>query len=208
MKHGLIITDVQNDFCPGGALAVAEGDRIIPDINRLSERFDKVIATQDWHPPGHVSFATTHHRNPYEVIQIDGIEQVLWPEHCVPGTLGADFHRDLDLREVDLIIRKGSDPRLDSYSVFLENDKRTATGLHYYLKGLGIEQVYLCGLATDYCVHFSALDALRMGFKVAVLLDVCKGVDVPAGNVARAVADMAAKGVRILSHIPLSDFQP
>lgn len=208
MKTCLIITDIQNDFCPGGALAVAEGDRIIPPVNAIAARFDTCVATQDWHPPGHVSFASTHGRSPYEVIDLDGIEQVLWPDHCVPGTVGADFHRDLDLRAVDLIIRKGNDPRIDSYSAFLENDKKTVTGLHYYLQGMGIGHLYFCGLATDYCVFFSALDALRLGFRVSVLLDACRGVDVPAGNVGRAVEAMRGQGVRILSGIALGEFVP
>jgi nicotinamidase/pyrazinamidase len=208
MGNCLIITDVQNDFCPGGALAVAEGDAIIPGINVLASKFDKVVATQDWHPPGHVSFAKTHRKNPYDVIELDGRAQVLWPEHCVPGTFGADFHKDLDVRECDLIMRKGNNPRIDSYSTFRENDRKTVTGLHYYLRGLGISDVYLCGLATDYCVYFSALDALEMGFRVAVLLDVSRGVDVPPGNVERAVDDMREKGVRILSRISFADFIP
>jgi hypothetical protein len=134
--------------------------------------------------------------------------QVLWPDHCVPGTFGADFHKDLDLRECDLIIRKGNNPLIDSYSTFLENDRKTATGLHYYLQGLGIGDVYPCGLATDYCVYFSALDALEMGFAVAVLLDVSRGVDVPAGNCENAVTDMKERGVRILSGISAQGIGP
>jgi nicotinamidase/pyrazinamidase len=208
MKNCLIITDIQNDFCPGGALAVAEGDRIIPAVNAISARFDKCVATQDWHPLGHVSFASTHGGKPYEIVSIDGEEQVLWPDHCVPGTFGADFHKDLDVRPVDLIIRKGNDPRIDSYSTFRENDKKTATGLHYYLQGMGITNVYLCGLATDYCVYFSALDALKMGFRVTVLLEACRGVDVPAGNVERAVSDMRDRGIRILDGVSFPDFIP
>ena len=133
MSNCLVITDIQNDFCLGGALALAEGDKIVPVVN--ASRFDKCVATQDWHPFGHVSFASTHDKRSYEIISVDGIEQVLWPDHCVPGTLGADFHKDLDLRPVDLIIRKGNDLLIDSYSTFLENDKKTATGLHYYLQG-------------------------------------------------------------------------
>jgi nicotinamidase/pyrazinamidase len=208
MNNCLIITDIQNDFCPGGALAVAEGDRIIPAVNAISARFDKCVATQDWHPLGHVSFASTHGKEPYDVISLEGLEQVLWPDHCVPGTFGADFHRDLDTRPVDLIIRKGNDPRIDSYSTFLENDKKTLTGLHHYLRGMGITNVYFCGLATDYCVYFSALDAVKMGFQASVLLEACRGVDVPAGNVERAVADMRDRGVRILSGVSFPDFAP
>jgi nicotinamidase/pyrazinamidase len=200
MKRCLIITDVQNDFCPGGTLAVAGGDRIIPVINEISSRFDKVVATQDWHPLNHVSFASTHKRSPFEAINIEGVQQVLWPDHCVPGTFGADFHRDLDLRKVDLIIRKGTDPLIDSYSTFLENDKTTETGLRYYLQGLGVTDLFLTGLATDYCVYYSAVDARNFGFRVSVILDATRGVDFPAGNVDRAVEDMKKRGIRILNH--------
>jgi len=207
MKNALIITDVQNDFCPGGALAVADGERIIPVINALAPKFDKTVATQDWHPSGHISFASSHGLTPYEILLIDGVEQVLWPDHCVPGTFGADFHKALDLNAVDLIIRKGNNPRIDSYSAFLENDKKTVTGLHYYLQGLGIENLYFCGLATDYCIYYSALDAIKMGFRVAVLLEASRGVDVPTGNIDRTIKDMRAKGVLILSDIA-PDFEP
>ena len=200
MDSCLIITDVQNDFCPGGALPVAEGGKIIPVINAISHKFNRVVATQDWHPPGHISFAKTHHRAPYEVITVSGLQQVLWPEHCLPGSFGADFHKDLDLRGVDLIIRKGRNPGLDSYSTFLENDKETATGLHYYLRGLKIEHAFLCGLATDYCIYNSALDARRLGFQVTVIVDACMGVDMPVGNVAMAIEDMKGHGIRIMNH--------
>lgn len=208
MGHCLIITDIQNDFCPGGPLAVAEGNRIIPAVNAMSPRFHKCVATQDWHPPGHVSFASTHSRKPYEVISANGIQQVLWPDHCVPGTPGADFHKDLDLRPVDLIICKGNDLRVDSYSAFLENDKKTATGLHYYLRGMGLTNLHFCGLATDFCVYFSALDAVAMGFRATVLLEACRGVDVPAGNVDRAVRDMRDRGIHILTGVSFPDFTP
>lgn len=209
IKNCLIITDIQNDFCPGGALAVREGDRIIPVVNALAGKFDKVVATQDWHPPGHISFATTHKKEPYDIITIDDTQQVLWPEHCVQGSFGADFHKDLDLGSVDLIIRKGSDLNIDSYSTFIENDKKTVTGLHYYLKGLDIRDLYFCGLATDYCVYYSALNAREMGFNVAVILDACRGVDVPAGNVAAALQTMKERGVRLMNHDDLlSHLQP
>jgi nicotinamidase/pyrazinamidase len=200
VNNCLIITDIQNDFCPGGALAVAEGDKIIPIVNALARKFDKVVATQDWHPPGHASFASTHNKEPYDIITIDEIQQVLWPVHCVTGSFGADFHKDLDLREVDLIIRKGNDLKIDSYSTFLENDKKTVTGLHYYLKGFSIQNLYLCGLATDYCIYYSAMDAKEMGFNVGVILDACRGIDVPAGNIAAAVERMKERGIRIMNH--------
>ncbi len=198
MKSCLIITDVQNDFLPGGALAVADGDLIVPVINKISPEFDRVVATQDWHPPGHVSFASTHGSNLYEVITVNGLKQVMWPDHCVAGTSGADFHKDLDLRHADLIIRKGAHRTIDSYSTFLENDKKTGTGLEYYLKGLGITDVFLCGLATDYCVYYSALDAKNMGFNVSVVIDACKGVDVPRGNVAKCLEIMKEREIRIV----------
>ena len=208
MKHCLIITDIQNDFCPGGALAVPGGNEVIPVVNAISPRFDKVVATQDWHPSGHMSFAKAQGKNPYDIIDLDGQKQVLWPEHCVSGTVGADFHRDLDLREVDLILRKGTNPRIDSYSAFLENDKKTETGLHHYLRGVGVGNLYLCGLATDYCIYFSAIDAVKLGFQVTVLLDASRGVDVPAGNVNRTVEEMRGKGVRILSNVSIPGFLP
>jgi len=200
MKNCLIITDIQNDFCPGGALAVAEGNEIIPIVNSLAQKFDKVVATQDWHPSDHVSFAATHNKELYDVITIDGIQQVMWPVHCVQGSLGADFHKDLDLRPVDLIIRKGSHRDIDSYSTFMENDKKTITGLHSYLQGFAIQDLYFCGLATDYCVYYSAVDARNMGFNVSVILDACRGVDVPAGNLAATVQAMKERGIRILNH--------
>jgi nicotinamidase/pyrazinamidase len=200
MKRCLIITDVQNDFCPGGSLAVAEGDKVVPIINRISSGFDKVVATQDWHPLNHVSFAKTHERNPFEVITVNDIQQVLWPVHCVPGTFGAELHPDLDLREVDLILRKGTNPLIDSYSVFLENDKKTETGLRYYLQGLGLTDLFFTGLATDYCVYYSAVDARNLGFHVSLILHATKGVDVPAGNLDRAIEDMKKRGINILNH--------
>ena len=204
LKNCLIMTDIQNDFCPGGALAVAEGDKIIPIVNRLAPEFDKVVATQDWHSFGHISFASTHRKQPYEIMTIDGIQQVMWPDHCVAGSFGADFHNDLDLQEVDLIIRKGNDLNIDSYSTFLENDKKTSTGLHFYLKGFEIKDLYFCGLATDYCVYYSVMDAIEMGFRVSVILDACRGVDVPAGNIAATIQRMKERGARILNHDELS----
>lgn len=200
MSRALIIADVQNDFLPGGALGIKDGDQVIPLVNALSPKFDKVIATQDWHPENHMSFARTHGKKEHEVMEIDGIDQMLWPVHCVPGTFGAAFHKDLDLKPVHLILRKGTDPCIDSYSVFLENDKRTETGLRFYLKGLGINEIYLCGLATDYCVYYSALDSRQFGFDTTVILDATRGVNVPEGSITAAVKDMAERGVRIIDH--------
>ncbi len=199
-KSALLIIDVQNDFCPGGALPVPDGDKVVSPINKISPVFFKVIATQDWHPPGHISFAGTHGKKPFETITLPGLTQVLWPDHCVPGTWGAEFHRDLDLRHVDMILRKGNNPGIDSYSAFLENDKKTETGLHHYLHGLEIDTVYLCGLATDYCVYFSALDARYFDFNTFVILDASRGIDIPENSIAGAVDEMKKRGVHITSH--------
>jgi nicotinamidase/pyrazinamidase len=199
-RKALIIIDVQNDFCPGGALAVPDGDTVIPVINRISSRFDKVVATQDWHPEDHISFAVRHMLNEYEVIKLEEIEQVLWPVHCVPGTWGAEFHKDLDTRPVDLIIRKGNNPEIDSYSAFFENDRKTVTGLHYYLQGLKIEKLYLCGLATDYCVYYSAIDARNLGFDVYFIIDGTRGIDFPADNIKKSLQHMTGRGIHIITH--------
>ncbi len=179
---------------------MSDGDKIIPAINKISNKFDKVIATQDWHPKGHISFASTHNKEPYQTIETKNGTQVLWQDHCVQGTSGADFHKELILEHVDLIIRKGTDPGLDSYSALLENDKQTETGLQHYLKGLNINEVFLCGLATDYCVYFSAVDVKNAGFNTTVILNACRGVDVPEGNIQKAIDDMKSKSIRIISH--------
>ena len=199
-RKALIIIDVQNDFCPGGALAVPDGDTVIPVINRISSRFDKVVATQDWHPEDHISFAVRHMLNEYEVIKLAEIEQVLWPVHCVPGTWGAEFHKDLDTRPVDLILRKGNNPEIDSYSAFFENDRKTVTGLHYYLQGLKIERLYLCGLATDYCIYYSAIDARNLGFDVYLIIDATRGIDFPADNIKKSLQHMTGRGIHIITH--------
>jgi nicotinamidase/pyrazinamidase len=195
----LIIVDVQNDFCPGGALAVPEGDKIIPTINRLSNRFDKVIATQDWHPSNHVSFAVNHPgKKVYDVIEYKGIEQVLWPGHCVSGTSGAEFHPDLNIENLNLILRKGTNPEIDSYSAFRENDKKTITGLEGYLKNLNVRQTYFCGLALDYCVFYSAMDSIEIGFESYVIIDGTKGIDSPRGNINESLIIMKKKGIKII----------
>ena len=195
----LLVVDVQNDFCPGGNLAVEAGDEVVPIINKLAGRFSKVVATQDWHPRNHVSFASSHPgRRPFEVIRLGDIEQVLWPDHCVPGTAGAEFHPDLDARAFDLIVRKGTNRQLDSYSAFFENDRKTATGLHFYLQGLGLRSVYLAGLALDVCVYFSALDARRLGFEVFLIEDACRGIDTPPGTQEDRLGQMRKAGVRIV----------
>ncbi|MEO0293014.1 MAG: bifunctional nicotinamidase/pyrazinamidase [candidate division WOR-3 bacterium] len=198
-RKALIIIDIQNDFCPGGALAVPEGDKIIPKINELSKRFKRVIATQDWHPKNHISFAYNHPgKKEYEVINYKGISQVLWPIHCVSGTKGAEFHPDLITTNFNLIIRKGNNPKIDSYSAFRENDKKTITGLEGYLRAINIEEVYLCGLALDYCVFYSAMDAKELGFTTYVIIDATKGINSPLGNVKKCLNIMKEKGIKII----------
>ncbi len=195
----LLIIDVQNDFCPGGSLAVEEGDAVVNVINRMMPLFPRVAATQDWHPPDHVSFASRHPgRKPLDIVDADGIDQVLWPDHCVRGTRGAELHPRLDAARIGLLLRKGTRPGLDSYSAFFENDHRTDTGLRFWLKGLGCREIVLCGLATDYCVLASALDARRVGFRVTLVRDACRGVDVPRGTVGKALAAMEKAGVRVV----------
>ena len=196
----LIITDIQNDFCPGGALAIREGDKIVPLINQLQPRFDLVVATQDWHPLGHGSFAVNHPgKKVGEVIDLNGLLQVLWPVHCVENTPGADFHPGLDRWGIARVFYKGADPGIDSYSAFFDNGHRKATGLGEYLKERGVDEVYLCGLATDYCVKFTALDANDLGFKTRVIADACRGVNLKPGDVERALEEMRAKGVEVLT---------
>jgi nicotinamidase/pyrazinamidase len=195
----LLVVDVQLDFCPGGNLPVPGGDEVVPVINRLSRKFQRVVATQDWHPAGHVSFASSHPgHKPFDTIRRGGVEQILWPSHCVPGTQGAEFHPDLDTLGFDLIVRKGKDPNLDSYSAFFENDHKTPTGLHYYLEGLNVESVYLTGLALDVCVHYSAMDALKLGFRTIVVQDACRGIDSPPGSLDARLEQMRQAGARIL----------
>ena len=192
----LIIVDAQNDFCTGGALAVPQGDAIVPVANRIAGRFAHVLATQDWHPPGHLSFASSHEgRKPFERIDVFYGAQTLWPDHCVQGTRGAEFHGELDLRRAELVVRKGFRPEIDSYSAFYENDQRTPTGLAGYLREREFRRVFLAGLATDYCVHYSALDARREGFDVVVIEDACRAIDLD-GSLARAFSEMNEAGVR------------
>lgn len=175
----LLVVDVQNDFCPGGALAAPGGDEVVAPINRLMGRFDHVVLTQDWHPEGHLSFASSHPgRKPYETIPLPYGPQVLWPDHCVQGAPGAAFHPGLDLTRAQLVLRKGCDQRIDSYSAFMENDRTTATGLGGYLRERGLRRVFLAGIAFDFCVLWSAEDARRQGFDVVVVEDACRGIDV------------------------------
>jgi nicotinamidase/pyrazinamidase len=191
----LLIIDVQNDFCTGGALAVADGEAVVPVINRLAERFDHVALTQDWHPPGHSSFATAHPGSAaFDVISMPYGQQTLWPDHCVQGTPGAAFHPQLATVRAELVIRKGFRPEIDSYSAFYENDRRTPTGLAGYLRERGIQRIFLAGLATDFCVHYSAVDARRLGFDTVVIEAGCRAIDL-AGSLEAAWAAMAEAGV-------------
>ncbi len=191
----LVVVDVQNDFCPGGALAVADGDAVVPLVNQLIRRYDHVVMTQDWHPPGHSSFASTHEgQEPFGSIEMDYGPQTLWPDHCVQGTRGADFHPDLDWTKAELVIRKGFRPALDSYSAFFENDRHTPTGLGGYLRERGLDKVVLVGLATDFCVGYSALDAAHLEFETTVLMDACRAIDLD-GSLAASVAEMRDAGV-------------
>ena len=191
----LIIIDAQYGFMPGGGLAVADGDAIVPVINRIAPRFANLVLTQDWHPADHISFAANHPgRAPFETITLPYGEQVLWPTHCVQGTRDAALHDDLRVPQAQLIIRKGFHRDVDSYSAFMEADRRTSTGLAAYLKARGITKLYLCGLATDYCVAWSAQDARAAGFEATVIEDACRAIDLN-GSLARAWADMAAAGV-------------
>lgn len=193
----LIVIDVQNDFCPGGALAVPYGDAIVPAVNRLAASFPHVILTQDWHPPGHASFASSHPgKHAFETIQVSYGAQVLWPDHCVRGTPGAAFHPELEVPHAELVLRKGFRSAIDSYSAFQENDHRTATGLAGYLSERGFERVTLCGLATDFCVGFSAIDGRQAGFQVNVVTSACRAIDID-GSLAQAMRSMSAAGVTI-----------
>ena len=193
----LVVIDVQNDFCPGGALAVPEGNAVLPEINRLLAAHDHVVLTQDWHPAGHSSFASQHAgRAPFETIEVAYGPQVLWPDHCIRGTPGADFHPALDWMKAELVIRKGFRRDVDSYSAFFENDRRTPTGLGGYLKERGCTRVVLAGLATDFCVHYSAMDARRLGFEVTVIERACRGIDI-AGSLAEARKQWAEAGVKV-----------
>lgn len=196
MTHALIVIDVQNDFCPGGALAVPEGDQIVPGINALMEGFDAVILTQDWHPAGHSSFASSHGAAPMTLTEMPYGPQVLWPDHCVQGSKGAGFHKDLMTDRADLIIRKGYNPAIDSYSAFFENDKTTPTGLEGYLRTRGIDTLTMVGLATDFCVNYSAVDAARLGFTVTVRQNLCRAIDFD-GSLAAAVEGMVQAGVTL-----------
>lgn len=195
----LLVVDIQNDFLPGGALPVPEGDQVIPVINSLMEKdWDLIIATKDWHPANHGSFADVQGKKPGEIIQLGGVPQILWPRHCVQNTLGAELAKAFHNNKIDHIILKGVDPEIDSYSAFFDNGHRRDTGLHKILKKSNIEDLFIAGLATDYCVFWSVLDALHLGYKVTLILDGCRGIDLHWGDIAKALEEMKKKGVKIV----------
>ena len=202
MTEALVIVDVQNDFCPGGALAVPGGHEVVPVINDLARRFESVVLTQDWHPAGHASFASSHPgKAPFETTTLAYGPQVLWPDHCIQGTRGAELHAGLAIPHAQLLVRKGWRRGIDSYSAFIEADRTTPTGLAGYLRERGITRVVCVGLATDFCVAWSALDAVRLGFAAGVVEAACRAIDTPAvpgGSLAKAFADMTAAGVERL----------
>lgn len=195
----LILVDLQNDFLPGGALAVPHGDEVIPVANLLQAHFPVVVATQDWHPPNHLSFAANHKgKKPGDVIELAGLQQVLWPIHCVQGSRGAELSAKLDRTRIEKIFHKATDPEIDSYSAFFDNGHRKSTGLANYLKEKGGTEVTILGLATDYCVRYSALDARQLGFKTFVIKDGCRGIDLVKGDVERAFEEMRAAGAQVI----------
>ena len=197
--NALIIVDLQNDFLPGGALAVPHGDEVIPLANDLQQRFELVLATQDWHPPNHGSFAANHRgKKPGDRIMLDGIEQILWPVHCVQNTKGAEFAPSFDTSRIAHIFHKGIDPKIDSYSTFFDNAHRRETGLADYLKKRAINEIYLMGLALDYCVKYSTLDARQLGLNTYVIVDGCRGIELEAGDIERAIDEMKRVGAVLL----------
>lgn len=198
-NDALIIVDVQNDFIPGGALAVAQGESVVSVINILQEKFKQVIATQDFHPEDHGSFAANHlGKNPGEFVELAGLEQILWPVHCVQGTYGAEFHSELNSSQWQRIFQKGKNKEVDSYSGFFDNARRGDTGLGDYLKSLGIERVFVCGLALDYCVKFTAMDASELGFETFLIKDATRAVNLSPGDDDRAIFEMEQKGVQVI----------
>jgi nicotinamidase/pyrazinamidase len=203
-NDALIIVDLQNDFIPGGALPVEEGDLIIEDINSIAKKFSNmkshIALTQDWHPKGHMSFASSHPgMNPGDEYQSDSIGPILWPDHCVQGSKGADFHKSLNVDLAHTIIRKGYNQNIDSYSGFVENDKKSETGLSGYLRSLKIKRIFICGLALDYCCYFTAMDGVDFGFEVFFLAGMTKGIDAPPGNINISLSNMEKKGIKFVN---------
>ena len=206
MKRALIVVDLQNDFCPGGALAVSHGDEIVPIINDLMarEHFDLIVATQDWHPANHLSFASQHGKTPGEMIELNGQTQVLWPDHCVERTPGAELVSELETSRIARIFQKGQKREVDSYSGFFDNDHQTETGLGGYLKTENVDEVFVCGLATDYCVKYSALDAKALGFATHLIEDASRGVNLQSDDVEKAVQEMKDAGVLVVQSTELT----
>lgn len=204
-KNILILIDIQNDFLPGGSLAVPQGDKVIPIANELMERrdfFDQVIATQDWHPKNHKSFASNHvGKSVAEFVELHGVKQILWPDHCVQNTDGAKFSNKLHVEHIDKIFKKGMNPKIDSYSGFFDNDHKSSTGLGEYLKEIGATDVYMMGLATDYCVKFSAIDCVKFGFRTYVVEDGCRGINLNSNDVENSLREMEKVGVQIVKNL-------
>jgi nicotinamidase/pyrazinamidase len=195
----LIIVDVQNDFIPGGALAVKEGDQVVPIINELQQKFDFIVATQDWHPADHGSFAANHsNKNIGEFIDLNGVQQILWPVHCVQETKGVEFHPDLKTEKWKAVFKKGTNPKVDSYSGFFDNNRMGDTGLSSFLQENGIEEVFVCGLATDYCVKFTVLDAISEGFKTTLIADATRAVNLQENDDIKAIKEMSASGAKVV----------
>lgn len=194
----LILVDIQNDFCPGGALPVKEGDKIIPFINQIQKHFELIVATQDWHPQNHGSFASNQGKKPGEKIMLGGMEQILWPDHCVQESRGAEFVKSFDLSRIAKIFHKGTDRNIDSYSAFFDNAHKRATGLGDFLMQKNVNEVYIAGLATDYCVKYTALDALRLGFKTRILKEACRGVDLEMNDSDKALEEMKKAGADVI----------
>lgn len=200
MKRALVLVDIQNDFIPGGALAVAEGHEVVPVANRVTKEFEIVVATQDWHPENHGSFASQHEgTNPGETIELNGIPQVLWPDHCVQESRGAEFHPDLDTSLFTEVFRKGTDPAIDSYSGFFDNGHLRSTGMGEWLRDEGVTDIWVMGLATDYCVKFTALDGVKLDFNVRLIEDGCRGVNLEPEDSERAIEEMRGAGVEIVT---------
>ncbi len=207
IRPALLLIDIQHDFLEGGALAVPFGNEVIPIANTMMERFDTIVATQDWHPPAHGSFASAHQRLPYEVIDLHGLPQVLWPDHCVQGSFGAQFATALHSTQIDHITQKGTDPTVDSYSGFADNGGRIETDLHQTLQAKNINTLYICGLATDYCVKFTVLDALTRGYTVFLIVDGCRGVNQQFNDSQEAIFEMERAGVQLIASVDVPNYK-